>query len=68
MENVHGLFDFDNGMVAMSDVNFLFHDAPVQFASGNVMVEDSGRFALDVCEIWVKEIRLDPSSGRSCHR
>ena len=25
MENVHGRFDFDNGKVAMSDVNFLFH-------------------------------------------
>ncbi len=61
MENVHGRFDFDNGKVAMNDVNFLFHGAPVQFASGNVMVEDSGRFALAVSELWVKEIRLDSS-------
>ena len=60
MENVHGRFDFDNGKVVMNDVNFLFHDAPVQFASGDVMVEDSGRFALAVSELWVKEIRLDP--------
>ena len=59
MENVHGRFDFDNGKVAMNDVNFLFHGAPVQFAAGNVMVEDSGRFALAVSELWVKEIRLD---------
>jgi len=61
MENVHGRFDFDNGKVAMNDVNFLFHGAPVQFASGDVMVEDSGRFALAVSELWVKEIRLDSS-------
>ncbi|MGA8348217.1 MAG: AsmA-like C-terminal region-containing protein [Isosphaeraceae bacterium] len=61
MENVHGRFDFDNGKVVMNDVNFLFHGAPVQFASGDVMVEDSGRFALAVSELWVKEIRLDSS-------
>ncbi len=61
MENVHGRFDFDNGKVAMNDVNFHFHGAPVQFASGEVTVEDSGRFALAVSELWVKEIRLDSS-------
>ena len=61
MENVHGRFDFDNGKVAMNDVNFFFHGAPVQFASGDVMVEDSGRFDLAVSELWVKEIRLDSS-------
>ncbi|HMF37330.1 MAG TPA: AsmA-like C-terminal region-containing protein, partial [Isosphaeraceae bacterium] len=61
MENVHGRFDFDNGKVVMNDVNFLFHGAPVQFASGDVMVEDSGRFALVVSELWVKEIRFDSS-------
>ena len=32
----------------MRDVNFFFHGAPVQFTSGEVMVEDSGRFALAV--------------------
>ena len=61
MENVRGRFDFDNGKVAMRDVNFFFHGAPVQFASGEVMVEDSGRFALAVSDLWVKEIRLDSS-------
>ncbi len=61
MENVQGRFDFDNGKVLMNDVNFLFHGAPVQFASGDVVVEDSGRFALAVTELWVKEIRFDPS-------
>ncbi len=61
MENVNGRFDFDNGKVAMNDVNFLFHGAPVQFASGEVTVEDSGRFELAVSELWVKEIRVDSS-------
>ena len=61
MESVHGRFDFVNGKVVMNDVNFLFHGAPVQFASGEVTVEDSGRFALAVSELWVKEIRFDSS-------
>ena len=59
MENVRGRFDFDNGKVAMHDVNFLFHGAPVQFRSGNVEVADSGRFALSASDLWVKEIRFD---------
>ena len=61
MENVQGRFDFDNGKVLMNDINFLFHGAPVQFASGDVVVEDSGRFALAASELWVKEIRFDSS-------
>ena len=61
MENVRGRFDFDNGKVSMHDVNFLFHGAPVQFASGEVIVEDSGRFALAASDLWVKEIRFDSS-------
>jgi hypothetical protein len=59
MEKVRGQFDFDNGKVKMSDVNFLFHGAPVQFAAGDVVVEDTGRFALAVTDLWVKEIRFD---------
>ena len=59
MENVQGRFDFDNGKVQMSDVNFLFHDAPVQFDSGDVFVEDSGRFALNVSDLWVREVHFD---------
>jgi hypothetical protein len=59
MENVRGRFDFDNGKVAMHDVNFLFHGAPVQFAGGAVTVEDSGRFDLAVTHLWIKEIRFD---------
>ena len=59
MENARGRFEFDNGKVAMHDVNFFFHGAPVQFASGEVRVEDSGRFALAVSDLWVKDIRFD---------
>ena len=59
MENVRGRFDFDNGKVAMNDVTFLFHDAPVQFDSGDVVVEDSGRFALNATDLWVREIHFD---------
>jgi hypothetical protein len=59
MENVQGRFDFDNGRVAMHDVHFLFHGAPVQFESGQVVVADSGQFALSASDLWVKEIRLD---------
>jgi hypothetical protein len=61
MENVLGRFDFDNGKVAMHDVNFLFHGAPVQFESGEVVVADSGQFALSARNLWVREIRFDPS-------
>src|SRR5271166_2697378 len=61
MENVGGRFDFVNGKVAMNDVTFFFHGAPVQFSSGAVTVEDSGRFALEASNLWVKEIRLDSS-------
>ncbi|MGC8639009.1 MAG: AsmA-like C-terminal region-containing protein [Isosphaeraceae bacterium] len=64
MENVRGRFDFDNGKVQMSDVNFLFHDAPVQFESGDVVVEDSGRFALNASDLWVRDIRFDTNMQR----
>jgi hypothetical protein len=59
MENVRGRFDFDNGKVTMSDVTFLFHDAPVQFEAGDVVVEDSGRFALNATDLRVREIHFD---------
>ena len=59
MENARGRFEFDNGKVAMHDVNFFFHGAPVRFASGEVRVEDSGRFALAVSDLWIKDIRFD---------
>jgi hypothetical protein len=59
MEDVSGRFVFDNGQVAMHDVGFQFHDAQVQFASGTVVVEDSGRFDLRVRDLWAKNFRLD---------
>jgi hypothetical protein len=61
MENARGRFEFDNGKVAMKDVSFFFHGAPVQFATGEVQVEDSGRFALAVNDLWIKDIRFDSS-------
>ncbi len=59
MEDVKGRFVFDNGIVHMNDVNFQFHDAPVQFARGSVKVEDSGRFALEVFDVRAQDLRLD---------
>ena len=59
MEDVTGLFVFNNGPVDMRDVTFRFHDAPVQFAQGRVVVEDSGRFDLRVSDLYAKNIRLD---------
>jgi hypothetical protein len=60
MEDARGRFEFDNGKVAMKDVTFFFHGAPVRFTSGEVEVEDSGRFALAVNDLWIKDIRFDP--------
>ena len=59
MEDVNGRFVFDNGTVWMNDVGFEFHEAPVKFARGTVVVEDSGRFALDVRDLRVQDFRLD---------
>lgn len=59
MEHVSGTFVFNNGPVEMTDVGFRFYGAPVQFGHGKVMVEDSGKFDLDVRDLWVRDIRLD---------
>ncbi len=59
MEDVKGRFIYDNGTVTMRDVGFRFHGAPVQFESGVVTVEDSGRFRLGVTGVWVRDFRLD---------
>ena len=59
MENVHGRFVFDDGRVAMQDVNFKFRGAPVKFSRGTVFLEDSGEFDLAVYELDVKDIRFD---------
>jgi hypothetical protein len=59
MEDVHGRFIFNNGMVLMNDVGFQFHDAPVNFARGTVVVENSGRFELQVYDLRAQDFRLD---------
>ena len=43
----------------MHDVGFQFFGAPVQFESGMVLVEDSGRFRLGVTGVWARDFRLD---------
>ena len=47
MDDVHGRFVFDNGVVAMNDVGVQFRGAPVRFDHGTVVVEDTGRFDLE---------------------
>ncbi len=59
MEHVTGRFVFNNGPVDMHDVAFKFYGAPVQFKTGRVMVEDSGKFELNVKDLSVRDIRLD---------
>ena len=59
MEDVTGRFMFKNGPVDMEDVGFRFHEAPVQFERGRVIVEDSGRFDLAVSDLWVRDLRLN---------
>ncbi len=59
MEDVTGRFVFDNGPVDMRDVAFRFHDAPVRFARGRVVVEDTGRFDLRVSDLQARHIQLD---------
>ena len=59
MEDVKGRFIFDNGIVKMIDVGFQFHDAPVKFARGTVVVEDSGQFELEVYDLRAQDFRLD---------
>jgi hypothetical protein len=59
MEEVKGRFFFDNGTVTMHDVGFLFYGAPVEFATGTVVVEDNGRFRLGVKDLRARDFRLD---------
>jgi hypothetical protein len=59
MDDVHGRFDFDNGDVTMSQVNFSFRGSPVKFSSGTVFLRKSGQFKLSVQDAWVEEIRFD---------
>jgi hypothetical protein len=59
MEDVKGRFIFENGIVKMIGVGFQFHDAPVKFTRGTVVVEDSGRFALEVSDLFAQDFRID---------
>ncbi|MDX2035508.1 MAG: AsmA-like C-terminal region-containing protein [Isosphaeraceae bacterium] len=59
LEEITGRFIFDNGKVQMSDGGFLFHGSPISFSKGEVEVYDSGRFALAVSNLLVKDFRLD---------
>ena len=58
MEDVKGRFFFDNGTVTMHDVGFLFYGAPVEFATGTVVVEDSGRFRLGVKDLRARGVTV----------
>ncbi len=64
MRDVSGLFHFDNGLVTMTDVNFLFREAPVNFRSGSVRLETTGQFALKVQNLEVNRLRLDADLRR----
>jgi len=59
MENVRGRFVYDNGLVKMRDVGFVFHGTPVQFENGWVKVEDSGKFQLHVSQVNARGFRMD---------
>jgi hypothetical protein len=59
MDDVHGRFDFDNGEVTMSRVNFRFRGSPVRFSSGKVRLQKTGQFDLKVQDAWLEEIRFD---------
>ncbi|SIO31147.1 AsmA-like C-terminal region [Singulisphaera sp. GP187] len=59
MDKVKGRFVSDNGVVKMEDVGFMFYGSPVKFASGQVLVADSGQFKLNVEQVTVEKLRLD---------
>jgi hypothetical protein len=64
MEDVRGSFVFDDGVVTMSDVKFVFRESPVSFAGGTVTVWENGRFALGVWDLVVEKLRLDSDLRR----
>ena len=59
MDNVHGRFVFDNGVVTMNDVGVQFGGAPVRCNHGKVVVRNTGQFDLEVNDLWIKGLRLD---------
>ena len=64
MDDAQGRFEFVNGKVAMRDVDFMFHGAPVRFAEGEVEVKDSGAFDLAVRELRVRDMKFDSGLRR----
>jgi hypothetical protein len=64
MENIEGSFIFDDGTVQMSDVNFVFREAPVKFKRGTVHVRARGQFDLSVGDLEISKLRLDSSLRR----
>jgi AsmA-like C-terminal region len=59
LDDVSGQFVFYNRVVTMNDVQCSFRGAPVGFASGTVLLEDSGRFNLNVLGLWFEGLRFD---------
>ncbi|MDG3006045.1 AsmA family protein [Paludisphaera mucosa] len=64
MQDALGSFELVNGKVAMRDVRFNFHGAPVRFPEGSVVVEDSGRFDLAVRDLWVSDLLFNAKLRR----
>jgi hypothetical protein len=64
MQDVLGSFRFVDGRVGMGDVKFTFHGAPVEFREGAVRVEDSGKFALKVVDLKVRDLLLNAGLRR----
>src|SRR6185312_11088326 len=67
MDDVSGTFVYDTANVphtSMSDVKFSFQRAPVNFARGEVDVQDNGKFNLGVSRLEVTDLRLDEELRR----
>ncbi|WP_337176802.1 AsmA-like C-terminal region-containing protein [Paludisphaera sp.] len=64
MQDVLGAFRFVDGTVGMRDVKFTFHGAPVEFREGAVRVEDSGKFALKVVDLRIRDLLLNAGLRR----
>lgn len=59
MEDVVGTFVYEDGTVSMAGVGFNFRGSPVNFETGTVKVEKSGKFHLVVRDLAITDFRLD---------
>jgi hypothetical protein len=59
MEDVRGLFEFNDGTVTMRKGAFTFRNSPVKFDWGEVQVQNSGQFSLKVRDLNVEDFRID---------